>query len=90
MIFFFQIPDKRKTCLLIVFSKDKFPPSYIPTVFENYVSDIEVQGLLLNFEIRSSKFFIHNVQTFFCENFLFFWKFKSFFLNISFEDFHFF
>jgi len=33
-----------KTCLLIVFSKDKFPEEYIPTVFENYVSDIEVDG----------------------------------------------
>merc|ERR1711970_126751 len=33
-----------KTCLLIVFSKDQFPEEYIPTVFENYVSDIEVDG----------------------------------------------
>lgn len=30
--------------MLIVFSKDKFPPTYIPTVFENYVADIEVNG----------------------------------------------
>merc|ERR1711970_148871 len=33
-----------ETCLLIVFSKDQFPEEYIPTVFENYVSDIEVDG----------------------------------------------
>merc|ERR1712179_371082 len=33
-----------KTCLLIVFSKDQFPEEFIPTVFENYVSDIEVDG----------------------------------------------
>ncbi|XP_075430199.1 transforming protein RhoA-like isoform X3 [Ascaphus truei] len=33
-----------KTCLLIVFSKDEFPESHIPTVFENYVADIEVDG----------------------------------------------
>ncbi|WP_411024950.1 Rho family protein [Salmonella sp. s54836] len=33
-----------KTCLLIVFSKDQFPEVYVPTVFENYVSDIEVEG----------------------------------------------
>jgi GTPase SAR1 family protein len=33
-----------KTCLLIVFSKDQFPEVYVPTVFENYVSDIEVDG----------------------------------------------
>ena len=34
-----------KTCLLIVFSKDEFHESYVPTVFENYVSDIEVDGV---------------------------------------------
>jgi len=33
-----------KTCLLIVFSKDQFPDVYVPTVFENYVADIEVDG----------------------------------------------
>ncbi|GFQ90625.1 ras-like GTP-binding protein RHO [Trichonephila clavata] len=36
-----------KTCLLIVFSKDQFPEVYIPTVFENYVADIEVDGRLV-------------------------------------------
>lgn len=33
-----------KTCLLIVFSKDQFPDVYVPTVFETYISDIEVDG----------------------------------------------
>lgn len=33
-----------KTCLLIVFSKNQFPEVYVPTVFENYVADIEVDG----------------------------------------------
>lgn len=33
-----------KTCLLIVFSEDRFPEMYIPTVFENYVADINVDG----------------------------------------------
>ena len=33
-----------KTCLLIVFSKDQFPEVYVPTVFENYVADIAVDG----------------------------------------------
>lgn len=33
-----------KTCLLFAFTKDEFPDKYIPTVFENYVSDIEVDG----------------------------------------------
>ncbi|KAM9666483.1 transforming protein RhoA-like isoform 1-T1 [Trichechus inunguis] len=28
--------------LLIVFSKNQFPDMYVPTVFENYVADIEV------------------------------------------------
>lgn len=34
-----------KTCLLIVFSKDEFPEVYVPTVFETYVADIEVQNI---------------------------------------------
>uniref|UniRef100_A0A7E4ZUK6 Ras-like GTP-binding protein Rho1 n=1 Tax=Panagrellus redivivus TaxID=6233 RepID=A0A7E4ZUK6_PANRE len=33
-----------KTCLLIVFSRNQFPDVYVPTVFENYVADIEVDG----------------------------------------------
>ena len=36
-----------KTCLLIVFSKDQFPEVYVPTVFENYVADIEIDGKLV-------------------------------------------
>ena len=40
-----------KTCLLIVFSKDQFPEVYVPTVFENYVADIEVDGK----QVRYSK-----------------------------------
>uniref|UniRef100_A0A3P9P636 Rho-related GTP-binding protein RhoC-like n=1 Tax=Poecilia reticulata TaxID=8081 RepID=A0A3P9P636_POERE len=33
-----------KTCLLIVFCKDQFPEVYVPTVFENYIADIEIDG----------------------------------------------
>ncbi|ORY00760.1 RhoA protein [Basidiobolus meristosporus CBS 931.73] len=33
-----------KTSLLIVFSKGTFPEVYVPTVFENYVADVEVDG----------------------------------------------
>lgn len=33
-----------KTCLLILFSKDEFPEVYVPTVFETYVADIEVEN----------------------------------------------
>ena len=36
-----------KTCLLIVFSRDQFPEEYVPTVFENYVADIEVDNKLV-------------------------------------------
>ena len=57
-----------KTCLLIVFSKDQFPEVYVPTVFENYVADIEVDGKqvrkkigrieLISFSSLSSSFFM--------------------------------
>uniref|UniRef100_V9L3L6 Rho-related GTP-binding protein RhoB n=1 Tax=Callorhinchus milii TaxID=7868 RepID=V9L3L6_CALMI len=33
-----------KTSLLFVLSKDEFPEEYVPTVFETYVADIEVDG----------------------------------------------
>lgn len=33
-----------KTCLLVVFSNDSFPELYVPTVFENYVADIDIGG----------------------------------------------
>lgn len=33
-----------KTCLLIMFSKDLFPEVYVPTVFENCVEDVKVNG----------------------------------------------
>ncbi|GAB1321001.1 aldehyde dehydrogenase 3, member A2 [Madurella fahalii] len=34
-----------KTCLLITTSKGTYPEVYVPTVFENYVADVEVQGV---------------------------------------------
>ena len=42
-----------KTCLLIVFSKDQFPEVYVPTVFENYVADIEVDGKQVKFDTNT-------------------------------------
>ncbi|XP_043938420.1 rho-related GTP-binding protein RhoB-like [Protopterus annectens] len=33
-----------KLCPLIAFSKDMFPEVYVPTVFETYMMDIEVEG----------------------------------------------
>ena len=46
-----------KTCLLIVFSKDEFPEVYVPTVFENYVADIEVDNRQVYFLYEFLKFF---------------------------------
>ena len=43
-----------KTCLLIVFSKDQFPEVYVPTVFENYVADIEVDGKQVSILFRTT------------------------------------
>lgn len=48
-----------KTCLLIVFSKDQFPEVYVPTVFENYVADIEVDGKQVH--IHTFRLFISHV-----------------------------
>jgi len=31
-----------KTCLLYVFSRDHYPEKYVPTVFETYVANIEI------------------------------------------------
>ncbi|KAI1718106.1 ras family domain-containing protein [Ditylenchus destructor] len=36
-----------KTCLLVVFSKNIFPDVYIPTVFENYVADLNIDGKMV-------------------------------------------
>jgi len=33
-----------KTSLLIVYIRGEFPEDYVPTVFENYVADVEVDG----------------------------------------------
>jgi len=46
-----------KTCLLIVFSKDQFPEVYVPTVFENYVADIEVDGK----QVVNLYYFVRNI-----------------------------
>lgn len=36
-----------KTSLLVVFSKDEFPDTYMPTVFENYVADVQIGDKLV-------------------------------------------
>lgn len=35
-----------------MFSKDQFPDVYVPTVFENYVADIEVDGKQASFVLK--------------------------------------
>lgn len=36
-----------KTCLLFVFSRDEFPETHVPTVFDTYVADMEVDGKMI-------------------------------------------
>ncbi|KAF8270383.1 signal transducer [Lactarius quietus] len=36
-----------KTCLLIVYAQNRFPEAYIPTVFENYVTNRHFEGKLI-------------------------------------------
>ena len=55
-----------KTCLLIVFSKDQFPEVYVPTVFENYVADIEVDGKSV-----SILYYFQHQNTFLIKGFMF-------------------
>ena len=55
-----------KTCLLIVFSKDEFPEVYVPTVFENYVADIEVDNRQVCTIPKSLKLFKRERKHFMC------------------------
>lgn len=56
-----------KTCLLIVFSKDQFPEVYVPTVFENYVADIEVDGKQVRFYFSNFSWLGTLLQVFFLQ-----------------------
>lgn len=40
-----------KTCLLMVFRNDEFPPDYVPTVFENYVKELEIDNKEIELEL---------------------------------------
>ena len=48
-----------KTCLLIVFSKDQFPEGYVPTVFDNYVADIEIDNKQVSEKVTRISMQIH-------------------------------
>ncbi|MPC55674.1 Ras-like GTP-binding protein RHO [Portunus trituberculatus] len=59
-----------KTCLLIVFSKDQFPEVYVPTVFENYVADIEVDGKQVCLLLKEIKIIIIKFTELYSEEWL--------------------
>ena len=40
-----------KTCLVIAFSRYQLPKVYVPTVFENYVADTEVDGRTVELQL---------------------------------------
>ncbi|KAK2171779.1 hypothetical protein NP493_1027g00006 [Ridgeia piscesae] len=36
-----------KTCLLLVYSRNEFPENYVPTIFENYIAELRMDGHLV-------------------------------------------
>jgi GTPase SAR1 family protein len=67
-----------KTCLLIVFSKDQFPEVYVPTVFENYVADIEVDGKQVRIQYFLKNYFFMELIDLYCAKKLVICGFKDF------------
>jgi GTPase SAR1 family protein len=67
-----------KTCLLIVFSKDQFPEVYVPTVFENYVADIEVDGKQVRIQYFFKYYFFMELSDLYCAKKLVICGFKDF------------
>ncbi|KAM3140666.1 hypothetical protein pb186bvf_007264 [Paramecium bursaria] len=40
-----------KTCVLLSYAQDKFPTDYVPTVFENYTSQVQYDGKTINLSL---------------------------------------
>ncbi|CAD8175073.1 unnamed protein product [Paramecium pentaurelia] len=40
-----------KTCILLSYTTDKFPTEYVPTVFENYITSVSLDGKQINLSL---------------------------------------